>query len=52
MFMTEFGRPVRRNGSPGTDHGRGSCLFILATPADDGALFPGWKGERLRLLTG
>jgi uncharacterized protein (DUF1501 family) len=36
MTMTEFGRTVRENGSGGTDHGRGSCLFILADSADGG----------------
>ena len=29
MTMTEFGRTVRQNGTGGTDHGRGSCNFIL-----------------------
>ncbi|MEM1056880.1 MAG: DUF1501 domain-containing protein [Bacteroidota bacterium] len=29
MTMTEFGRTVAQNGSGGTDHGRGSCLFVL-----------------------
>ena len=29
MTMTEFGRTVAQNGSVGTDHGRGSCLFVL-----------------------
>lgn len=29
MTMTEFGRTVRENGSGGTDHGRGSCMFVL-----------------------
>ncbi len=29
MTMTEFGRTVRENGSGGTDHGRGSCMFAL-----------------------
>jgi uncharacterized protein (DUF1501 family) len=27
--MTEFGRTVRENGTGGTDHGHGSCLFAL-----------------------
>ena len=27
--MTEFGRTARENGSGGTDHGHGSCLFVL-----------------------
>lgn len=29
MTMTEFGRTVHENGSGGTDHGHGSCLFLL-----------------------
>lgn len=29
MTMTEFGRTVGQNGSGGTDHGRGSCMFVL-----------------------
>ena len=29
MTMTEFGRTARENGSGGTDHGHGSCLFVL-----------------------
>jgi uncharacterized protein (DUF1501 family) len=29
MTMTEFGRTVKENGTGGTDHGRGSCNFIL-----------------------
>lgn len=29
MTMTEFGRTVAQNGSNGTDHGRGSCMFVL-----------------------
>lgn len=29
MTMTEFGRTVAENGAGGTDHGHGSCSFIL-----------------------
>lgn len=29
LTMTEFGRTVAENGSGGTDHGHGSCLFVL-----------------------
>ena len=36
MTMTEFGRTVRENGSGGTDHGHGSCLFVLGTAVDGG----------------
>ncbi|MCZ6634899.1 MAG: DUF1501 domain-containing protein [bacterium] len=36
ITMTEFGRTVRQNGSRGTDHGRGSCLFVLGNSVDGG----------------
>jgi len=34
--MTEFGRTARENGSGGTDHGHGSCLFVLGNRIDGG----------------
>jgi uncharacterized protein (DUF1501 family) len=36
MTFSEFGRRVRENGSKGTDHGSGSCLFV-AGPSVKGA---------------
>ena len=36
MTMTEFGRTVKQNGTGGTDHGRGSCNFILGTDVAGG----------------
>ncbi|RNI26941.1 DUF1501 domain-containing protein [Rufibacter latericius] len=36
MTMTEFGRTVHQNGSNGTDHGRGSCLFVLGNDVNGG----------------
>jgi uncharacterized protein (DUF1501 family) len=36
LTMTEFGRTVRENGSGGTDHGHGSCLFVLGAGVDGG----------------
>ncbi len=37
MTFSEFGRRVRENGSKGTDHGSGSCMFV-AGPAVKGGL--------------
>lgn len=39
MTMTEFGRTVAQNGSGGTDHGRGSCLFVLGDRVSGGRVF-------------
>jgi uncharacterized protein (DUF1501 family) len=36
MTMTEFGRTVHQNGTGGTDHGRGSCNFILGNDVNGG----------------
>ncbi len=36
MTMTEFGRTVKQNGSNGTDHGRGSCMFLLGNNVNGG----------------
>ena len=36
MTMTEFGRTVHQNGTGGTDHGRGSCLFIVGNDVKGG----------------
>ena len=37
MTFSEFGRRVKENGSKGTDHGSGSCMFV-AGPAARGGL--------------
>jgi uncharacterized protein (DUF1501 family) len=36
MTMTEFGRTVKQNGTGGTDHGRGSCNFIIGNDVNGG----------------
>jgi uncharacterized protein (DUF1501 family) len=48
--MTEFGRTARENGSGGTDHGHGSCLFVLGNQVEGGRVqgsFPGLHPEVL-----
>jgi len=50
MTMTEFGRTVAENGSGGTDHGHGSCLFLLGGDVDGGKVhgnFPGLSRDAL-----
>jgi uncharacterized protein (DUF1501 family) len=39
LTMTEFGRTVEENGSAGTDHGHGSCLFVLGNGVDGGKVY-------------
>lgn len=39
MTMTEFGRTVHQNGSNGTDHGRGSCMFVLGKDVRGGRVY-------------
>jgi uncharacterized protein (DUF1501 family) len=36
MTYSEFGRRVKENGSRGTDHGSGSCMFVAGTPVVGG----------------
>lgn len=41
ITMTEFGRTVQENGTGGTDHGHGSCLFVLGNQVDGGKIYGG-----------
>lgn len=36
MVFSEFGRRVDENASQGTDHGAGSCLFVVGSPVRGG----------------
>jgi uncharacterized protein (DUF1501 family) len=38
MTFSEFGRRVQENGSKGTDHGAGSCLFVAGPSVKGGAV--------------
>jgi len=42
--MTEFGRRVYQNVSFGTDHGRGSVMFMLGKDIRGGRVLHQWKG--------
>jgi uncharacterized protein (DUF1501 family) len=39
MTTTEFGRTVHQNGTGGTDHGRGSCCFIVGNNVSGGKVY-------------
>ncbi len=50
LTMTEFGRTAFENGSGGTDHGHGSCLFVLGRDVLGGKVhgeFPGLARDAL-----
>jgi uncharacterized protein (DUF1501 family) len=45
LVMSEFGRNVRENGSAGTDHGRGNCMFAMGRYIAGGrVLVKDWPG--------
>ncbi|GMU94216.1 MAG: hypothetical protein AMXMBFR4_32740 [Candidatus Hydrogenedentota bacterium] len=44
VVMTEFGRRVYENASLGTDHGRGSVMFVLGGGVRGGKMYSDWKG--------
>ena len=45
VVISEFGRNVRQNGSLGTDHGRGNCMFVMGRNIAGGrVLVNNWPG--------
>jgi uncharacterized protein (DUF1501 family) len=52
VVMTEFGRRVRENSSFGTDHGRGSVMFVLGGGVKGGRVMGPWTELRDDLLEG
>jgi uncharacterized protein (DUF1501 family) len=52
MVMTEFGRRVQENSSFGTDHGRGSVMFLMGGGIRGGRVIGQWPGLSADLLTG
>jgi uncharacterized protein (DUF1501 family) len=52
VVMTEFGRRVRENSSFGTDHGRGSVMFVMGGGVKGGRVIGPRAGLRDDMLEG
>ncbi len=44
VTMSEFGRNAAENGSEGTDHGFGNCMFVMGGHIDGGRVLADWPG--------
>ncbi len=44
MTLSEFGRTAAENGTRGTDHGHGNCLFLLGDGLQGGKVHGNWPG--------
>jgi uncharacterized protein (DUF1501 family) len=44
VSMSEFGRRAYENGSGGTDHGHGNCMFVLGGGVNGGKVYGRWPG--------
>ena len=42
--ISEFGRVARENGSQGTDHGHGNCMFVMGGNTNGGKVMANWPG--------
>ena len=52
VVMTEFGRRVEENSAFGTDHGRGSVMFVLGGGIQGGRVLGSWPGLSREVLEG
>lgn len=52
VVMTEFGRRVFENASFGTDHGRGSVMFVLGGGIKGGRVYGRWPTLNEKVLEG
>ncbi len=52
VVMTEFGRRVEDNSAFGTDHGRGSVMFVLGGGIQGGRVLGKWPGLSREVLEG
>ncbi len=44
VVMSEFGRRLQENGSIGTDHGHGNCMWIIGNHINGGQVLTQWPG--------
>ncbi|HEX4240428.1 MAG TPA: DUF1501 domain-containing protein [Steroidobacteraceae bacterium] len=44
LVVTEFGRTAAMNGTRGTDHGTGTCAFLLGGAVHGGRVIADWPG--------
>jgi uncharacterized protein (DUF1501 family) len=52
VVMTEFGRRVEENSAFGTDHGRGSVMFVMGGGVMGGRVLGRWPGLSREVLEG
>ena len=52
VVMTEFGRRVEENSAFGTDHGRGSVMFVMGGGVKGGRVLGKWPGLSREVLEG
>ena len=52
VVLTEFGRRVAENSAFGTDHGRGSTMFVMGGGVRGGRVIGGWPGLKPEMLEG
>jgi len=52
VVMTEFGRRVEENSAFGTDHGRGSVMFVMGGGIKGGRVLGRWPGLSREVLDG
>ena len=52
VVMTEFGRRVAENSSFGTDHGRGSVMFVMGGGVRGGKVYGQWPSLKDDVLEG
>jgi uncharacterized protein (DUF1501 family) len=44
VVMSEFGRKAAENGSQGTDHGHGNCMFVMGGGVNGNQVMTAWPG--------